>query len=237
MKLAFRRILSCTLLWACLIPFHQVSAAPRKEKKIKAAKITGRIHLYGNRYILKEAKGKKWFVILENKTLEKLLSVLRDIELYSVEGGVHSFQKNQYLFIKDFAETKGKKKKTEALLEAELEDEKPSLSIKRKTKKRRKSRKVSRRSKKKTRKSTRRYTKRRKNSKRRYSKKRKNSKRRYTKAKKRKSSKRKYRTSRSKNSKKRYTKVKSRSSKRRKYSKKRKNSRRRKRSRRDTDDS
>lgn len=89
-----------SLVYAVPEPDKDLPKREAKEniKDVEDGKIVGQIHLYGNRYILKENQGKQWFILLENKTLENMLERLGSMDVYDVEGDVYDFQQHRYLF-------------------------------------------------------------------------------------------------------------------------------------------
>ena len=61
--------------------------------------ITGRIHCYEGRYILKEpGKEGACFILLENTALQKILHKIDLLKIYKVEGYVYYLEQNPYLF-------------------------------------------------------------------------------------------------------------------------------------------
>lgn len=67
--------------------------------------ITGRVHFYGNRYILKDCVGKECFVILENGALETLLAETGHTDICRVEGIIYHFNQTRYFLIKKYQKT------------------------------------------------------------------------------------------------------------------------------------
>ena len=64
----------------------------------------GRIHWYGNRYILKEQSAQgKWFILLENQTLERLLKGIEPLAQYKVRGKIFTFHQSRYILPSTFA--------------------------------------------------------------------------------------------------------------------------------------
>ena len=95
--------LFCSLLVAS--PVKKVSS-DKSQTFMLETKIVGQLHIYGNRYILKENQGKNCFILLENKILEKMVADLRVMDVCAVEGEVYGFQKNRYLLLQRFEKLK-----------------------------------------------------------------------------------------------------------------------------------
>ncbi|NUM35695.1 MAG: hypothetical protein HUU50_14200, partial [Candidatus Brocadiae bacterium] len=72
----------------------------KKQKNTISKKIvrsTGRIHWHSDRYIFKDDKNEKVYILLENDVLGKWIQNVNPLAIYEIEGNVYSFQQNRYL--------------------------------------------------------------------------------------------------------------------------------------------
>lgn len=120
----------------------------KSKTKRKSSKITaeGKIHFYGDRYILKENEKEpgKWFILLESPVLEKIINKLDPSQDYKVKGKIYKFNRNNYLMaekitlIKEKSKKKTKKKKAKSKKKSKAKKKKAKKKSKKKTKSKKK---------------------------------------------------------------------------------------------------
>ncbi len=108
-----KKTICSLLLFSLVLPLYS-QAAPKKKAKNKT--ITGIVHFYGSRYILKESKNNsgEWFILLESFILEDLVKNLSPTKAYEVKGKVYEFNRNKYILPLKFKVAKTPSEKVKA---------------------------------------------------------------------------------------------------------------------------
>ncbi len=115
----------------------------KSKTKRKSSKITaeGKIHFYGDRYILKENEKEpgKWYILLESPILEEIINKLDPSQNYKVKGKIYKFNRNNYLMAEKI--TLVTEKKTKAKKKSKKKKKSKRKTKKNKSKKKSKSKK------------------------------------------------------------------------------------------------